>query len=199
MKKLKHNYLRNPDSSRQVTKFSKKAMVATSQPLAAQTGLDMIKKGGNAVDAAIATAACLTVVEPTSNGIGGDAFAIVWINNEMHGLNASGFSPKNISIKKLKQAGYDKIPKTGWIPVTVPGAVSGWVELSKKIGNLELKEVLKPAISYAQDGFPISPTLSKFWKRAFQKYKDMLKGDEFESWFDTFTIDGRPPECGEIF
>jgi len=199
MKKLKHNYLRNPYSSRQVTKFSKKAMVATSQPLAAQTGLDMIKKGGNAVDAAIATAACLTVVEPTSNGIGGDAFAIVWFNNKMHGLNASGYSPQNISIKKVKDRGYKKMPKTGWIPVTVPGAPSAWAALSEKFGNLSFEEVLEPAINYAKEGYPVSPTLSKYWKRSFNKYNFILKGEEFEPWFDTFTIKGKPPESGQVW
>lgn len=199
MKKLKHNYLRNPYSSRQVTRFGKKAMVATSQPLAAQVGLDIIKKGGNAVDAAIATAACLTVVEPTSNGIGGDAFAVVWFNNKMHGLNASGYSPQNISIKKVKDRGYKKMPKTGWIPVTVPGAPSAWSALSEKFGNLSFEEVLEPAINYAKEGYPVSPTLSKYWRSAFNKFNSILKGKEFEPWFDTFTVKGKPPESGQVW
>src|SRR5690606_13650503 len=126
-----------------MTTFAKNGMVATSQPLAAQAGLDILKKGGNAIDAAIATAACLTVVEPTSNGIGGDAFALVWVKGELHGLNASGFAPKNISIEKLKEAGYDEIPETGWVPVTVPGLPSAWAALSKRFGKLPLTEVLK--------------------------------------------------------
>lgn len=118
-------------------------MVATSQPLAAQAGIDILKKGGNAVDAAIATAAALTVVEPTSNGIGGDAFAIIWINNKLHGLNASGPAPNAISIVAVKNAGHKEIPKYGLTPVTVPGAPAAWVELSKKFGKLPLSEVLQ--------------------------------------------------------
>ena len=196
---MDHDYLNYPYSSKQVTRFAKNGMVATSQPLAAQAGLDILKKGGNAVDAAVATAACLTVVEPTSNGIGGDAFAIVWINGEMHGLNASGYSPKGISIDKVKAMGYDKIPKTGWLPVTVPGAPSAWSALVNRFGNLSMTEVLKPAIQYAEKGYPVSPNLSKFWQRAFDKYQELLKGEQFKYWFETFTVDGQPPQCGEVW
>lgn len=196
---MDHDYLNHPYPSRQVTRFARNGMVATSQPLAAQAGLDILKKGGNAIDAAVATAAALTVVEPTSNGIGGDAFAIVWFNDEMHGLNASGFSPKNISIEKVKNRGHDEMPKTGLIPVTVPGAPSAWVELSKKFGKLSFKELLEPAINYAREGYPLSPTLSKFWKRAFSIYKNILVGEQFKPWFDTFTVNGKAPECGEIW
>src|SRR6056297_2330129 len=121
---MNFNYLDSPYSSNQNTTFSQNGMVATTQPLAAQAGLDILKKGGNAVDAAVATAACLTVVEPTSNGIGGDAFAIVYIKDKMYGLNASGHSPKSISIEKVKNRGHQKMPKRGFIPVTVPGAPS---------------------------------------------------------------------------
>lgn len=179
--------------------YAKNGMVATSQPLAAQAGLDILKKGGNAVDAAIATAACLTVVEPTSNGIGGDAFALVWMKEKLYGLDSSGPAPKNISIEELKKLGYEKMPKFGWIPVTVPGAPAAWVELSKRFGNLSLKEVLQPAIDYARNGYPISPTLGKFWKRAFEIYKNNLTSEEFDSWFETFAPKGRAPEVGEIW
>ncbi len=196
---MKHDFLNHPYYSRQVTRFANNGMVATSQPLAAQAGLDILKNGGNAVDAAVATAACLTVVEPTSNGIGGDAFAIVWLKGKMHGLNASGYSPKSISIEKVKARGYKEMPKTGWLPVTVPGAPGAWSELIEKFGNLSMQEVLKPAIEYAEKGYPISPTLSKFWKRGYNKYKETLEGEEFASWFDTFTINGKPPQAGEVW
>lgn len=182
-----------------MTTFAKKGMVATSQPLAAQAGLDILKKGGNAIDAAIATAACLTVVEPTSNGIGGDAFALVWVKGELHGLNASGPSPKSISIEKLKQKGINDIPKFGWTPVTVPGAPSAWATLSERFGKLSLTEVLAPAIEYAENGFPISPTLGKFWKAAAEQFKNVLIDDEFKHWFDTFTPNGKAPETGEVW
>lgn len=179
--------------------YARNGMVATSQPLAAQAGLDILKMGGNAVDAAIATAACLTVVEPTSNGIGGDNFALVWMKNQLFGLDSSGPAPKDISIEKLKKLGYDKMPKFGWIPVTVPGAPAGWAELSNRFGNLPLKEVLKPAIQYARNGYPVSPTLGKFWKKAFELYKKECTSLEFEAWFETFAPNGRAPEVGEMW
>lgn len=196
---MEHNYLNYPYPSRQMTKFSQKGMVATSQPLAAHVGLDILKQGGNAVDAAIATAACLTVVEPTSNGIGGDAFAIVWMKDKLYGLNASGPSPKDISINEVKKRGFKTMPKRGWIPVTVPGAPSAWVALSERFGNLSLKEVLKPAINYAEEGYPISPVLSKNWKKAYDKFKNTLTQKQFSNWFETFTINGNPPNSGDVW
>ncbi|MGG1574708.1 gamma-glutamyltransferase family protein [Fictibacillus sp. NRS-1165] len=194
-----YDHERYPFSSRRSVTYGKKGMVATSQPLAAQAGLDILKKGGNAIDASIATAACLTVVEPTSNGIGGDAFALVWTKGGLHGLNSSGPAPQSISIETLKHEGYDKIPKYGWYPVTVPGAPAAWAELSSRFGKLPLTEVLQPAITYAEEGYPVSPVLGKYWKRAFESYKNEQKSDEFKSWFETFAPDGRAPEIGEIW
>lgn len=174
-------------------------MVASSQPLAAQAGLDILKKGGNAVDAAIATAAALTVVEPTANGIGGDAFALVWIQGKLHGLNASGPAPQSISIEALKKAGIDSIPAHGFIPVTVPGAPSAWAELSARFGKLQLTEVMRPAIEYAEKGFPLSPVLGESWKRAVQNFNKLLKGPEYKAFFDTFAPNGKIPDIGEIW
>ncbi len=185
--------------SKRTLVYGTKGMVATSQPLAAQAGLDIIKKGGNAVDAAIATAACLTVVEPTSNGIGGDAFAIVWMKDKIYGLNSSGKSPESISIEKLKALGHEAIPKHGMIPVTVPGAPGAWAALSERFGNLTLKECLTPAIEYAKDGFPVSPITAKYWERACNSYQKAFKGEEFNSWFDTFTPKNRAPKPGEVW
>lgn len=177
--------------------YGNRGMVATGQPLAAQAGLEILKKGGNAVDATIATASCLTVLEPTANGFGGDAFAIVWIDNKMYGLNSSGPSPKGLSLEELNKKGYDKVPKYGWFPVTVPGIPKAWCELSKRFGKLPLTEVLKPAIYYAENGYPVAPGTSEFWKYAVTNYS-ACKGDEFKYWFKTFTIDGRSPRAGEI-
>lgn len=160
----------HPYPSQRTTVFAGRGMVATSQPLATQAGLDILKKGGNAIDAAVATAAALTVLEPTSNGIGGDAFALVWTKNKLHGLNASGPAPKTLTIEAVKAKGYNKIPAYGWMPVTVPGAPSGWAELSKKFGRLSLKEVLKPAIEYAENGYPLTPILAKYWGYAYKRY-----------------------------
>ena len=197
---LQFSSLVNPYSSTRNVIYAKNGMVATSQPLAAQAGLDILKKGGNAVDAAIATAACLTVVEPTSNGIGGDAFAIVWMRGEMHGLNASGRAPIDISIDKVKSKGHEEMPKYGWLPVTVPGAPGAWAALSKKFGKLTLSECLTPAVEYARNGFPISPTLGRFWKRAVEVFtKEFGDKPEFEAWFETFAPDGRAPEIGDMW
>lgn len=189
----------HPYTSQRTTVMANNGMVATSQPLAAQAGLDMMKKGGNAIDAAIATAAALTVVEPTSNGIGGDAFALVWIKGKLHGLNASGPAPKSISIEALKERGIEKMPTHGWMPVTVPGAPSAWAELSRRFGRLPLKDVLQPAIDYAEKGYPLTPILGKYWQYAYNRFKQILTDDQFQHWFETFAPDGRAPEIGEIW
>jgi len=186
-------------SSRRNVVYAKKGMVATGQPMAAQAGLEILQKGGNAIDAAIATAATLTVVEPVSNGVGGDNFAIVWVKDKLYGLNSSGKSPKSISIDKLKDRGLSEIPKYGLIPVTVPGAVGGWVALSKRFGKLPLTEVLAPAIRYATEGFAITPNVAKQWNNAFNLYKSELKSEEFENWFKTFAPKGRAPKLGETW
>lgn len=196
---MMYDALYHPYSSRRMSVYAKNGMVATSQPLAAQAGLAILRKGGNAIDAAIATAAALTVVEPTSNGIGGDAFALVWTEGKLHGLNSSGPAPKGISIDLLKKAGVSEIPKYGFIPVTVPGAPAAWAELSAKFGKLSLTEVLQPAIEYAENGFPLTPIVGYNWDRAFQNYSENLKGEQFKSWFDTFAPQGRAPKIGEIW
>lgn len=188
-----------PYHSKRSCVYAKNGMVATSQPLAAQAGLEILKKGGNAIDAAIATAACLTVVEPTSNGIGSDSFALVWTKGKLHGLNASGFAPKALSIEKLKRLGYTKIPMFGMVPITVPGTPKGWASLSKKFGKLPLIDVLKPAIKYAREGFPVSPTTAYYWERAYARYQEVLKGEQFSSWFETFAKDGKTPKVGEMW
>lgn len=191
-----------PYASQRMATIARNGMVATSQPLAAQAGLDILKKGGNAVDAAIATAACLTVVEPTSNGIGGDAFALVWMKDQgqLYGLNGSGPAPKNISIEKLKQQGHEKMPVHGWTPVTVPGVPSAWATLSERFGRLPLTEVLKPAIEYARNGYPLSPILGKYWKRAYEIFKERFEGKpEYEEWFRVFAPNGKAPEIGEMW
>nr|WP_181884447.1 gamma-glutamyltransferase family protein [Neobacillus piezotolerans] len=191
--------LNYPFASRRTAAVARNGMVATSQPLAAQAGLRILQQGGNAIDAAIATAACLTVVEPTSNGIGGDAFALVWTQNKLYGLNGSGPSPQSISIDKVKQLGHEKMPLAGWIPVTVPGVPSSWAMLSERFGRLPLTEVLRPAIEYAENGFPLSPITAKYWARALKIFKTRLNGPEFDEWFKLFTPNGRAPEPGEMW
>ena len=137
-------------------------VVATSQPLAAQAGLRVLEAGGNAVDAALAAAMTLTVVEPSGCGVGGDAFAIVWDGQQLHGLNASGRAPAAWTPEYFATRG--GIPETGWNAVTVPGVVSGWVELSRRLGRLPLARVAQAAIDYARQGFMVSPTLARLWE-----------------------------------
>ena len=176
-----------------------RGMVCASQPLAAQAGLDMLKAGGNAVDAAIATAACLTVVEPTSNGIGSDAFALLFVDGQLHGLNASGPAPQRISIQELEKNGYNDIPDYGWVPVTVPGAPGGWAASSSRFGKLPLAKVLQPAVEYAEQGYPVSPIAGSYWEREFNTFQKKLKGEEFSYWFQTFAQQGRAPRIGETW
>lgn len=185
--------------SRRSVIYGRKGMVCTSQPLAAQAGLDILKRGGNAIDAAIAAAACMTVLEPTSNGIGSDAFALVWTKGELFGLNASGRAPRSISAKTVKELGYSEMPRRGWIPVMVPGAPSAWAELSGTYGRLPLSEVLEPAIAYAREGYAVSPVIAKLWSNAYQEFEKTFQGECFKPWFDTFAPNGRAPRPGEIW
>ncbi|MFO8060292.1 MAG: gamma-glutamyltransferase family protein [Bacillota bacterium] len=196
---MKYDPLLHPYPSRRMTVYSKRGMVATSQPLAAQAGLTILQRGGNAVDAAVATAACLTVVEPTSNGIGSDAFALIWTGDRLHGLNSSGPAPAAISIDEVRQAGHNEMPRYGPIPVNVPGAPAAWAALNGRFGRLPLTEVMRPAVEYAEEGYPLSPVLARAWNAAYDRYRSVLRGDEFAAWFDTFAPDGRPPAVGETW
>lgn len=174
---------------------AKNGVVATSEPNAAQAGLEILKKGGNAVDAAIATAAALTVTEPTSNGIGGDNFAIIWFEGKLIGMNSSGKTPALLTPDIFKKRNLEQIPTFGFIPVTTPGVVKGWAELSKKYGKLSFKEVLEPAIKLARDGYKIADTVQFYWNRAYQTYQKHLTDPMFSHWFDTF---GDVPKKGDI-
>ena len=146
-----------------------KNIVATSQPLAAQAGLQALAKGGNAVDAALAAAITLTVVEPTSNGIGSDAFAILWDGEKLVGLNASGRAPAKWTPARFK--GANAMPVQGWDSVTVPGCVSAWVALSQRYGKLAFADLFQAAIRYARDGFMVSPITSLSWARQAPSFR----------------------------
>ncbi|MDD3823706.1 MAG: gamma-glutamyltransferase family protein [Sphaerochaetaceae bacterium] len=187
----------NPHPVGRICAVARRGMVGASQPTAAQAGISMLERGGNAIDAAIATAAALTVVEPTSNGIGGDAFALVWTNGALHGLNASGPSPRSISLEAVLERKFTRMPRFGWEPVTVPGVPAAWAELSRRFGRLPLAETLNPAIRLARDGYAVPPNLSKLWQAAFTEYRRELQGAQFEPWFTTFAPNGRAPRVGE--
>ncbi|HEY9445697.1 MAG TPA: gamma-glutamyltransferase family protein, partial [Burkholderiales bacterium] len=165
--------------------------VSTSQPLAAQAGLRMLLKGGNAVDAALATAITLTVVEPTSNGIGSDAFCILWDGKKLHGLNASGRSPAGWTPDRFK--GKDIMPQRGWEAVTVPGCVSAWAELSQRFGKLPFADLFEPAIRYASDGFMVTPTIARLWANQVPELKSQ------PGFAQAFMPNGRAPQPGEKF
>ncbi|MCX7553345.1 gamma-glutamyltransferase [Marinicella sp. S1101] len=171
------------------------AMAATSQPLATQVALDVMRKGGNAIDAAIAANAMLGLVEPTGNGIGGDIFAIVWDakSKQLYGLNGSGRSPKSLSLQWFKDNGYDKIPSHGPLPVSVPGTVDGWFMLHDKFGKLPMKEVLQPTIDYANKGFPVSQLIAYYWNRSVPILS------KWPGFTEQFTTDGQAPKEGEVW
>jgi len=179
-----------PYSSQRMPVFARN-IVATSQPLAAQAGLQMLIKGGNAVDAALATAIALTVVEPTSNGIGGDAFALIWNKGKLWGLNGSGKSPQAWNYERF--SGFEEMPQFGWDSVTVPGAVDAWATLSNKLGKLPFADLFVPGIEYAQNGFPVSPITASRWSEASEKYL------EFSEFCKTFLPMGKSPQAGQLF
>lgn len=189
------DHYKYPYLNRRFSVYAKNGMVATTHPAATNAGIEMMQQGGNAMDAAIATAATLTVVEPTSNGIGGDAFMIAWMNCRLHGMNASGRSPRALSMEALKARGYDEMPKYGWLPVNVPGVPAAWASLISKFGNLTLKEVLAPAIRVAKDGFAITPTVARYWRTAYENFsKEVENFEEIRPWLEVFGN----AEAGEI-
>ena len=181
-------------SSRRVV-LGKRGAVATSQPLVTLAGMEMLWAGGNAVDAAVAMAIALTVVEPTSNGIGGDAFALVW-DGTLHGLNASGRSPQQMTAERY--VGLEHIPDLGWLSVTVPGAVSGWKALWERWGKLPFERLFEPAIRYATEGFPVSPETAQIWQRAESTFWP-LKRPEYRAFQQVFFPGDRAPATGEIW
>lgn len=179
--------------------FGARGMVATSQPLASQAGVSVLQAGGNAIDAAVAAAATLTVVEPVSNGIGGDAFALIWNDGTLYGLNASGPAPRAISIENVEEAGHRTMPRHGWAPVTVPGIPAAWAETSRRFGALSLAQCMAPAVQIAREGFAVSPVVAASWDRAYREYRTVLNHEQFDSWFRTFAPAGRAPRAGEVW
>ena len=184
--------LHYPYPSRRNVVYANRGMIATSQPLAAQAGLQVLQAGGNAIDAAIATAAALSVVEPNANGIGGDAFALVWHQGKLHGLNASGPAPAAITLDKLTSQGLKEVPKYGPLPVTVPGTPAAWAGLAQRFGRLPLTTSMARAIELAREGFPVSPTVSAAWQQATTLFREKFTEPYFKHWFDTFSPDHAP-------
>ena len=183
--------------------YARGGMVNCSTPQAAAAGLEALRRGGNAMDAAVAAAAALTVTEPTSNGLGSDAFALIWSarDQRLWGLNASGPAPGSISIEKVLEQHQDvngRMPTLGWTPVNVPGAPKAWAEVTRRFGRRTLAENLAPAIDYAENGYPCAATLSEAWRQVCAHYRQVLTEDCFAAWFRTFAPQGRGPGPGEI-
>lgn len=175
--------------------IARQGIAATSHPLATQVALEILKLGGSAVDAAIAANALLGLVEPTGCGIGGDLFAIVWDakSNELYGLNGSGRSPQGLTIDYFRKNKLKSIPSFGPLPVTVPGCVDGWDELHRKFGKLSIEEILNPAITYAEEGFPLTEVVAYYWAT------NAAKLQSFPGFADVFMPDGNTPAKGELF
>ena len=175
--------------------IAENGMVATSHPLATQVGIDILKKGGNAIDAAIASNAAIGLMEPTGNGIGGDLFAIIWIEKEkkLYGLNASGRSPKNLTLEYFKKNNMSKIPAYGPLPISVPGCVDGWFEMHDKFGKISIQEVLDPAIKYAEDGFPVTELVAYYMEVADKNF------NKYPNFKETYYVNESTPKKGEIF
>lgn len=188
-------------ASRRRVVHAKRGMVCTSQPLASQAGLTILQQGGNAIDAAIATAICQTIVEPTNNGLGSDCFALVWTGGKLHGLNGSGYAPQRLTPEAVAASGAtEKMPLRGWEAVTVPGAPSAWAELHKRFGRLPFATLFEPAIYYAEQGYPVSPIVARFWQEGIDALTPYKNNPAIAPWFATFDVHGNgvAPQTGEL-
>ena len=175
--------------------YAPHAMAATSQPLVTQIALDVMRRGGSAVDAAIAADAALGLMEPTGSGMGGDLFAIVWDakTKKLYGYNGSGRSPKSLTLAVFREKGLSEVPSFGPLPVTVPGCVDGWFALHDRFGKLPMRDVLAPAIGYARDGFPVSDVVAYYWNLSVPRL------GAIPGFLEQYTIDGRAPRKGETW
>lgn len=196
---LSHRYV-----SQRNTVYARNGVACTSVPFGAQVGLEILKAGGNAVDAAVAMGAAMPLLEPTGNGLGSDCFALVWIEREkkLYGLNASGVAPMSLSAEKVHAMGYTKMPTEGWIPTMVPGAPAGWAALNERFGTMPLDQLFAPAIRYAEEGFPVPTNISRPWKIDSQRIAKAMEKDPapHEYWWKLFMKpDGTPYRAGEMF
>ena len=190
--------------SRRNVVYARHAMACTSVPLGAQIGLDVMKAGGNAMDAAVAMASAMPLLEPTGNGLGSDCFALVWVEKEkkLYGLNASGVAPMALDAQKVRDLGFEEMPKAGWLPTMVPGAPAGWAELNRRFGTKPLAELFAPAISYAREGCPVAVNLEPQWVRDSARIAAAMEKDPAPHayWWKSFMKeDGSPYRAGDLF
>ncbi len=192
------NPLQYPYASKRHVVYAKNGMTCAGNPHSASVGLQMLLAGGNAVDAAVAMAAAYPLFEPTGNGLGADCFAIVWHKGKIYGINGSGPAPKAVTIEAMleraknaeratdKEKAGEKIPSYGVLPIDVPGAVGAWTALHERFGRLSFQKVLEPAIRYAEEGYPVSPNIARWWKAAYMRYEPYIGLEAFDGFFDTF-------------
>lgn len=190
--------------SRRNVVYARKAMACTSIPQGAQIGLDVMKAGGNAVDAAVAMAAAMPLLEPTSNGLGSDCFALVWVeaDKKLYGLNASGVAPAALSAALVREMGHQAMPRAGWIPTMVPGAPAGWAELNRRFGTKPLTQLFAPAIAAAREGVPVQVNLEPMWEEDARRIASAMERDPAPHayWWERFMKpDGTPYRAGDIF
>jgi len=183
--------------------YAGRAMACTSVPLGAQTGIDIMRRGGNAVDAAVAMAAAMPLFEPTGNALGSDAFALVWIERDkrLYGLNASGVEPMSLDAGKIRAMGHAAVPKAGWLSTMVPGAPAGWAALNSSFGTMSLSELFSPAADYARRGVPVAPTVAPQWAADVGRIARAAQRDPepYRAFFDVFTENGAPYGAGDLF
>lgn len=190
--------------SRRNVVYARRAMACTSVPLGAELGIDVMRHGGNAVDAAVAMAAAMPLLEPTGNGVGGDCFALVWIeaDKKLYGLNASGVAPMALSLETLQKRGLAAMPREGWLPTMVPGAPAGWAELNRRFGTRTLSELFAPAVAYARDGVPVPVNVARQWETDAKRIAKAMASDPAPHayWWKAFMKpDGSPYRAGDLF
>ena len=190
-------------ASRRNVVFARKGMACSCVPLASQVGIDTMKRGGNAMDAAIAMAVTLPLVEPTCNGLGSDCFALIWSakDKKLYGLNGSGAAPMALSAQRVRELGYEQMPVNGWLPTMVPGAPAAWAALRRRFGRLSMAELMAPAIQYAREGFPVSLNVHRLWVGEAERFKAAAEKEPavFAPWLACFTKDGEAYGPGELF
>ena len=188
---LTYDPMRYAYPSRRNVVYARRAMACTSVPLGAEIGVDVMRRGGNAVDAAVAMAAAMPLLEPTGNGLGSDCFALVWIEKEkkLYGINASGVAPMALSTEVFRERKLTAVPREGWLPTMVPGAPAGWAELNRRFGTKPLTELFMPAIDYARDGVPITVNVAKQWAKDAPRIARAMKNDAAPHvyWWQCFT------------
>ena len=190
-------------ASRRNVVFARKGMACSCVPLASQVGIDTMKRGGNAMDAAIAMAVTLPLVEPTCNGLGSDCFALIWSakDKKLYGLNGSGVAPMALSAARVRAMGYEQMPINGWLPTMVPGAPAAWAALRRRFGRLSMAELMAPAIQYAREGFPVPLNVHRLWVGEAERFKAAAEKEPavFAPWLAYFTKDGEAYGPGELF